>query len=62
MDLTKDEKEFLRQVVGEHLEKFKKEGHVAQEFIAVLAAEEKYEHFLEDLYKKLGGSSSDGHE
>ena len=42
------------------IKKFNKEGHVSQEIIAVLAAEEKYEHFLEELLKKLGGMPREG--
>lgn len=62
MELSRDEKVFLKELIGSELKKFKETGHVVQELIAVLAAEEKYEHFLEQLYKKFGGKTSDGHE
>ena len=62
VELTKQEKDFIREALRLKLEKFRKEGHVVSELVAVLAAEEKYEHFLEQLYRKFGGKTKEGHE
>jgi len=53
--LTKDEKEYLKQIVKEELSKLEKQEKSL--FIGMslnfLKGEHEYKHFLEDLLKKL---------
>jgi len=55
MMLTKDEKEYLRKIVKEELDKFEKKQSAL--FIGMslnfLKGEHEYKHFLENLLKKL---------
>jgi len=55
MTFTDNEKVFLKEMVKQTLEKVKKEEStiVHHEKVSFLAAEEKYEDFLERLLKKL---------
>ena len=55
MMLTKDEKEYLRKIVKEELDKFEKKQSAL--FVGMslnfLKGEHEYKHFLENLLKKL---------
>ena len=62
MSLTNEDKQALVHLVTAELEEFRKTGHVANDLIANLAGEEKYEHFLEELIRKLGGKVKEGHQ
>jgi len=55
MNLTNDEKEFIRHVVKQKKEHFDKEKGIAKEdaTLAFIKAEAQYEIFLEKLLKKL---------
>ncbi|MBW2998322.1 hypothetical protein KY321_02175 [Candidatus Woesearchaeota archaeon] len=54
MDFTKDETTFLRNLVERELDKFRKEGSTIQDISPqLLAIEEKYESFMEDIIEKL---------
>ncbi len=53
--LTKEEKEYLRQIVREDFERLKKEGGMVihHPFPGFLAGEKKLEQFFKELIKKL---------
>lgn len=53
--LTKDEKNYLKELVKRELEHFKRDGKTASQDAAVgfLKAEHEYGHFLENILVKL---------
>ncbi|MEM3154534.1 MAG: hypothetical protein QW165_03130 [Candidatus Woesearchaeota archaeon] len=53
--LTKDEKEYLKELVRRELEHFRKDGKIASQDATVrfLKAEHDYGHFLEKILEKL---------
>lgn len=55
MELTKDEKEYLKRVIKEDLKELKKEGKtvIHHPFPRFLAGEKKLEDFLKKLIEKL---------
>ena len=55
MNLTKEEKEFIKLLIKNKLEEFKKEEKtiIEQDKPSFLAAEVKYEEFLKALLKKF---------
>ncbi|MBW3019916.1 hypothetical protein KY334_01350 [Candidatus Woesearchaeota archaeon] len=54
MDFTKDEITFLRELVEREIDKFRKEGATIIDVSPqLLALEERYEDFMEDLIEKL---------
>jgi hypothetical protein len=58
--LSKEEIQYLRDVVSRELERARG-GHVIGEWAREVAALEKTEHFLEGLLGKLGGTPAEGH-
>lgn len=58
--LSKDEVQYLRDVVGRELDRARG-GHVIGEQVIETAVVEKAEHFLEALLRKLGGKPTEGH-
>jgi hypothetical protein len=60
MNLSKEEQEYLREVVARELSRARG-GHVIGEQVAETAAVENAEHFLEALLRKLGGKPAEGH-
>ena len=53
MEFTKEEKEVLRKIVERELEDIKKDENLRDQPLTILAAEIKYDEFLERLKKKL---------
>ncbi len=55
MNLTKEDKEFIKTLIKNKLKEFKKEGKtiIEQDKPSFLAVEVKYEDFLKDLLKKF---------
>ncbi len=54
MDLNKKDKEMIKEILKKELAEVKEEGsNILRPQIAHLAAEEKYEDYLEKLIKKI---------
>ncbi len=53
MNLTNDEKKIIRFVLKKHLEEVNETEKLLNMDVSFLAAEEKYEMFVEKLIKKL---------